>query len=88
MSGDKSYTDSAKEALNSAQQKASDTLGSVKDTLTGSVSPLCLISIVCPGACMRLLTLSSGSMCRVLGSPEACCDRPYGSLLSVWVLYI
>lgn len=70
MSGDKSYTDSAKEALNSAQQKASDTLGSVKDTLTGSVSPLCLTSYVCPG--VRVLA------CACLPCPRAACAGFWG----------
>ena len=35
---DKSYVDQAKEAVGAAQQKASDALGSAKDTLTGAVS--------------------------------------------------
>ena len=38
MGNDKSYVDQAKDALGSAQQKASEALGSAKDTLTGTVN--------------------------------------------------
>lgn len=38
MSSDKSYIDSAKEAVGAAQQKASEALGSAKDTVMGTVS--------------------------------------------------
>ena len=36
---DKTYMDTAKETLSSVQQKASETVGQVQDTLSGSVSP-------------------------------------------------
>ena len=35
--------DSAKETLSSVQQKASETVGQVQDTLKGSVGPLLLV---------------------------------------------
>ena len=38
MSSDKSYVDQAKEAVGAAQQKASEALGSAKDTVMGTVS--------------------------------------------------
>lgn len=38
MSSDKSYVDQAKEAVGAASQKASDALGSAKDTVLGTVS--------------------------------------------------
>ena len=41
--GDKSYVDQAKDALGSAQQKASEALGSAKETLTGTVNILIVL---------------------------------------------
>jgi len=41
MSSDKSYVDQAKEAVGAAQQKASEALGSAKDTVMGTVSVFC-----------------------------------------------
>ena len=43
MTGEKTYMDSAKDTLNSVQQKASETMSSVQDTLSGSVRPLAIL---------------------------------------------
>ena len=50
--------DSAKETLSSVQQKASETVGQVQETLSGSVSPLFVLAAY-GDACMPVAWLPS-----------------------------